>query len=139
MKPNFNLKVADLRQRLRLCATDHLELFMGWMAMVWGTWIMLPFSTFDSSPSTYSTMRWICNSEFAWGGFVATVGLCVWIAWALGTVRHRSWLAFTGAMVWLLLAAMFLIGDARSAGGAVYGSFCLASAVVHLRLTRRGV
>ncbi len=136
---NLRLNFTDLQQRIRLSNTDHLELFMGWLALIWGAWVMLPPSTFDSAPGVYSTMRWLCASELVWGVFIATVGLAVWIVWVAGTVRWRARMSFVLAMIWLLLASMFGIGDARSAGIVIYGSFALASAVVHLRLARRGV
>ena len=100
-------------------------------AFWWGFWLILPFRTFGVS-TVYQTMARM-GPEWVWGSVYLIVGLSFIIALALNKLCWCKRVGYVILFLWLLLVAMYGIGDYRGLGVVVYSVTSVASAWVCVR------
>lgn len=92
-------------------------------AVIWGLWAMNPFGDmFALSPRLYSPMLSLVPYEAFWGGLFAGCGVATWI---LSYYGHKYKGAFVLFVVYGLFAALYFLGEPRSAAGTLYSYLSL--------------
>lgn len=117
---------------LRRHQTWALEYFLAYQSLVWGLWLLLPFSSFGVVPNAFTVLGLI--PEPAWGLIFAGHG-CAYLA---ALWRGRIDLCQRGALVtvwlWSTVLVSLLLTIPLATSTPVYGSYMLAGAFVYLRL-----
>jgi hypothetical protein len=128
--------MGNFKQRFGAASTEIGELVSALLAMAWGFWMLLPWSTFSAAPRVYVTLQWLCNSEVVWGLFYLLVGIAQLVSVIRGNIKPRMILSFIAALSWLLLALCFAFGAIETPGLPIFGLHALAAARVYLKLAR---
>lgn len=104
-------------RRLRL---DPLAVMVGIWATLWGLWVLMPWGTFDSSPS-FQRLDAV-GTEWGWGLFALACGLAVlqprW--------KHVRFVGFCGAVFLSgCLATTFIMSNWKGTAAPTYGAILL--------------
>lgn len=111
--------------------TEPTELWGAFGLILYGAWLMLPFSTFGMS-QVYADLAIL--PEWSWGLAFSIVGLACLVALRNG---HRAWRRFAAIMAfltWFMLGAVFLHGAPTSAGALVFLTFAASTGWTYIRL-----
>lgn len=81
--------------------------------IVWGIWLMLPFSTFKDL-AVYDALAKVAP-ESAWGFIVMTLGILHLMAISSGSIFWRRALILIACMFWIFIAMAFSISRIGSA------------------------
>ena len=100
-------------------------------AFWWGFWLLLPFHTFGVS-TVYQTMA-AMGPEWVWGGIYLVVGLSYILALMFNRPVWCKRISYVNLFLWLLLAAMYGIGDYRGLGVIIYSVMALSAGWVCVR------
>ncbi len=81
--------------------------------IVWGGWLLLPFSTFKGQ-AVYDALGSI-TSESVWGLFVLLLGFGHLVAIAYGTTNIRRHFIFVACAFWVFISVIFGMSRVGSA------------------------
>lgn len=118
-------------QRLLLLDTRPLEAMTAVEAILWGGWLVLPFSTFSSSPAFAYLDRWA--PEAAWGCAALALGalqlVAIWLSLRNGEPLPRlRWpMAWLMVVLWSLTDGAFWVSSLPSTATVTYLVFSLAA------------
>ncbi len=112
-----------------------VELLLGVLTAVWGSWLLLPMPSFGATP-VYRLMSGLASEE-AWGLYFAAAGGASIIALAKRWRRRRLWLnrALTGG--WAFVAIGAGLGSWQSTAMPVDVVLCAACVWVQGRMLLR--
>lgn len=86
------------------------------LAIVWGTWLLLPADTLDSS-AAFDFLEKLADSDLVWGAIAIAVGLL-----QVAELRYRHpWLLLPAVGWWTFLAAGLATGNVAGTGWITYG------------------
>lgn len=111
--------------------TEPVELIGGATKVIMGIWLLLPFDTFEASP-TFSELR--VFPEWAWGTFFLVVGLLHLTALHDGNRVWRSWASGIGFVIWFAFAVVFVTTNPPAFGWIMFLSVALAQMWASIRL-----
>ena len=94
-------------------APDGLEWLLGTLKIVFGGWLLMPFSTFATAPHLYHYAAQF--PEKAWGALYLTLGILQWTAWQNVQHRARFWVGVLAAMLWDAYGYQIWRADHRAA------------------------
>lgn len=121
-----------LAHALRNRQTWALEYFLAYQSLVWGLWLLLPFSSFGQIPDAFTVLGLI--PEWAWGALFAGHG----IAYLVVLPRGRPDLCRRAALIlgwlWLTVLVSLLLTIPLATSTPVYGLYVVACAWVFARL-----
>lgn len=114
--------------------TEPAELSGGFMKVAIGAWLLLPFDTFESSP-TFAVFSIL--PEWLWGGSLMALGAGHLMALRSGNVDQRRHAATIGYLVWFSFAMVFVFTNPPAIGWLAFLTAGLAQLWCSLRLGRR--
>lgn len=112
--------------------TEPTEFSGGLLKVLVGAWLLMPWSTFASSP-TFETVEVI--PEWAWGSLLVTTGIGHWLALRNGSVRWRRLACLIGFVFWFAFGTTFWIANPRGFAVVVYGLLAAQQGWAYVRLT----
>lgn len=125
-------------RRLRRLLLDYnfefAEFQVGLAALLWGSWLILPFwNTFESSNS-FHVLRDSGIEESWWGLGIALVGALqlIGLIWEHRSIRRFA--SFALVLVWLFISLMFILSNPAATATVIYPLFALSSAWAHWRI-----
>ncbi len=92
---------------------DALEVFLGLLKVVFGGWMLLPFSVFATAPHLYIYLSW-CPQRL-YGAVFFLLGLSQWIAWDNDWPKVRFGVGAFAALLWDYWGLMIFKADPRTA------------------------
>lgn len=109
-----------------------LALLIAAYSALWGGFLLLPFNTFQSSPTFQIVARLMPDS--AWGVVLCSLAATVLIALHM----HRAYVARAAlgalAALWLGIAVLFLLSNPTAPAWISYGSVAISTGAVFWRL-----
>lgn len=111
--------------------TEPMELIGGGTKVLMGCWLLMPWTSFTSSP-TFATVS--IFPEWAWGIFLLIVGM---LHLAALRADHRVWrqrAAFVGFLVWCSFGTVFVWANPPAIGWIMFMSVGLAQMWASIRL-----
>lgn len=121
--------------------TARIEFILGFFAVSFGFWLLLPPTTFAAS-HIYTAMAQVASEE-VWGIVFFLIGL-LQMHYSTEHVRHdglylrhRYFLSRAAVALWLFTTAMFAAGNFWATATAIYFAIALVTASVCITLGRR--
>lgn len=112
-----------------------LEAFLAAQSLVWGLWLLMPWSAFDVVPEAYTVLGLV--PETIWGVLFAGHGTVhLWALWRAYPTLCRDaarWLA----VLWSAVLVSLLLTIPLAVSTPVYGASLLACLWVYARLDLR--
>jgi hypothetical protein len=110
-----------------------LIIVLGTYTILWGLWILNPFTDVFAAAALYSVMASLAG-EWFWGGIAILSGLFV-IRGALKPSYFNLRLgSFIGFFHWFIITLMYFAGDIVNTGGITALTFAVYSALVWLNI-----
>lgn len=97
--------------------TEPTELRGGFLKVLVGLWLILPFQTFSGSPS-FGVISVI--PENLWAIFLVVIGIGHLMALANGEPNWRRWSALVGCFVWSAMGITFLWANPAGIGSMLF-------------------
>lgn len=114
--------------------TEPAELSGGLMKVAIGFWLLLPWSTFESSP-TFAVFSIL--PEWVWGCSLLALGLAHLLSLRSGNIDRRRHGAMVGYLVWFSFAVVFVATNPPAIGWIAFLIAGLAQLWCSLRLSKR--
>lgn len=128
-----------LKRRVTQLMLDYdfevFDAFNGMVALLWGFVLILPINTFGNSPS-YANMKEIAP-EWAWGLFIAIVGLTQLLSLVFSMQKLRKEISLAMFASWVFLSISFMTVGNVTTAWAVYPAFAFFSFGSYFHLTFR--
>jgi hypothetical protein len=109
-----------------------MEIILSLHSTVLGLYLLLPFSTFQSSQS-FAIMAAIAP-EWAWGAVIFAGGVGLLVAVLRGDIWWRLHILILLAYLWLAIAAAFIVSSYQSIAVISYVFYCVIYLATYLRL-----
>lgn len=118
---------------------------MGFVAMIWAVWLILPFDTFAGSPS-FALFRVLAGSllwgagpaEVIWAIVAFSIGYGQWRAARARNHSARRALCFAALLFWLLVAGAMIAGNSTDPMIGIAGALAVKNGWAHLRNGKTG-
>lgn len=142
MEPRFAMRLEPtLRQRMTARLDELLwrkdfefcEVLSGVVALGWGIVLLMPWSTFSTSPS-FNAMAYA--PEWLWGFLLLWIGLTQLGALLLDHRRPRRWSALGATFIWVFLSVGFFVSNPYGTGVVVYPALAASAGWAYLRIGR---
>lgn len=111
--------------------TEPVELIGGGTKVLMGCWLLLPWTSFTSSP-TFATISVL--PEWVWGLFLLCLGVFHLGALHSGKRGWRQGAAFVGFLVWCSFGTVFVWANPPAIGWIMFMSVGLAQMWASIRL-----
>lgn len=122
-----------LAHALLLPINPALIIILGNFTIVWGLWVLNPWSNLFDHAQLYVVMSHIAP-EWAWGAFAILCGSIT----VYGAVKRKYGPLVRGAMAsgahWFLISLCYFLGDFASTGGITALTFAIYAALVGLNI-----
>jgi len=105
-------------------------LAFGVLIMLWGLWLLLPFSVFSTSPS-YSFVSGVTSEAFL-GGIAFLIGATQVYAVLTRNVKLIAYTAISQFVFWTFLFLSFVQSNWQSPGTVVYSWIALMNGLGHI-------
>lgn len=115
---------------------DFIEVLSGLLMFGWGFQLLLPWSTFSTSPG-YMAMSLIAP-EPVWGGVLIWVGFTQIGSYLLQHWRVRLASTLGAAMIWAFLAVLFVISNPYGTSIVMYPGVAIFTGWTFLRVFMAG-
>lgn len=102
------------------------------LAVVWGTWLIMPWEAWSGSV-IYRPLLHLAP-EHVWGAVYAAIGATHVRVALSGSYRWRQVFSYVGVCKWSLVAALFISGQLHATATVVYGMVAVSSAWVVIRV-----
>lgn len=118
---------------LRFKDTEPTELITGGL-LKWlvGTWLLLPFKSFTSSP-TFTNLGGP-ESEPVWAVVLMSLGAVHLLILKHGNRVQRCWMSFIGAVIWFALAFSFIVANPPAFGAMLLFTASFSQMWCYIRL-----
>lgn len=118
--------------------TKPLEIVVSVQSILWGIWMMLPISTFDSS-KVFDVMRFWA-SENVWGAVICILGLVMLYTTHTGNRIRRKRIAVLSFFMWLMIDTAIWLSASYSTAAITNLIFVVSAgwSVISLTADKRG-
>ena len=103
--------------------TRPLETVVAVQSLLWGGWLLIPQSTFATSPA-YAILAKVA-SEGVWGACVMVVGMAQFVAVHVNIHKWRKYVSYVSLSLWLFVDVAFWLSQSWSTASATYLVFVL--------------
>ncbi len=91
---------------------DALEWLLGTLKVVFGLWMLMPFSMFATAPRLYIHLSWL--PEWVYGLAFLLLGIAQWVAWDYDAPKARYFIGVLAALLWDYWGLMIFRADPRT-------------------------
>lgn len=121
-----------LKELLYSYDVETLELAISFLAIVMGTWLLLPFG--EATTSASANIILAVFGKLGFGGMVLFGGLVRFYGLYTANLRVQIYATFYCAMIWLFIASTVAYSNPTSFGVAIFGGLFLVSGFMYIRL-----
>ena len=110
-----------------------LELICAIEAILWGTWLLVPWDMFSAS-KTFRFMNTIAP-EWVWGLTVCLLGVCQLCGLLVKSYKTRRLAAVLSIFTWTLVSIAVIAGNYQSTATIIYPVFVVMSILIYSETT----